>query len=76
MTPRKPRPNNSGPIPDYRSLSWKPKGLPLKAEPWQVGKRQSVGKDRSNHHAFLAEGILLVCVVWMMTFLSLKMCCR
>jgi hypothetical protein len=41
-------------LPNYRGGRWIRDGLPVTAEPWQLGKRQSAGKDRSNHRA-LAE---------------------
>lgn len=39
------------PIPHYRGVRWIRQGLPTRTEPWQVGRRQSGGKDRSDHHA-------------------------
>lgn len=50
MTPSK----NEARLPHYRGSRWIRDGLPTAGEPWQLGKRQSVDKDRSNHHA-LAE---------------------
>ena len=41
-------------LPNYRGRRWIRDGLPTAEEPWQLGKHQSAGKDRSNHHA-LAE---------------------
>ena len=41
-------------LPNYRGTRWIRDGLPTAGEQWQLGKRQSVAKDRSNHHA-LAE---------------------
>lgn len=47
MSPNK----NKTELPNYRGNRWIRNGLPKAAEPWQLGKRQSVGKDRANHHA-------------------------
>ena len=41
-------------LPVYRGHRWIREGLPTAAEPWQSGRRQSLDKDRANHHA-LAE---------------------
>jgi len=38
-------------LPNYRGRRWIRDGLPIAEEPWQLGKHQSAGKDRSNHHA-------------------------
>ncbi|MES9878423.1 MAG: metallophosphoesterase [Candidatus Sedimenticola sp. PURPLELP] len=40
-------------LPNYRGSRWIRKGLPTEGEPWQLGQRQSAGKDRSNHHALV-----------------------
>jgi hypothetical protein len=44
--------NNNVALPIYRGSRWIRDGLPSVGEPWQLGKHQSVGTDRSNHHAF------------------------
>jgi hypothetical protein len=46
--------NNVIELPKYRGRRWIREGLPADYEIWQPGKSQSMGKDRSNHHA-LAE---------------------
>lgn len=38
-------------IPRYKGRRWLPDGLPTTAETWLLGGAQSLGKDRSNHHA-------------------------
>ncbi|MEJ1354680.1 MAG: metallophosphoesterase [Candidatus Sedimenticola sp. (ex Thyasira tokunagai)] len=43
---------NKAALPNYHGSKWIRDGLPTTGQPWQLGKRQSVGKDRSNHHAF------------------------
>ena len=50
MSPKK----NEVKLPKYRGSRWIRDGLPIAAEQWQLGRRQSVDKDHSNHHA-LAE---------------------
>jgi len=47
MSPNK----NKIKLPSYRGSKWIRGGLPTKGEPWQLGKRQSIGKDRANHHS-------------------------
>lgn len=42
---------NKAELPNYRGKRWIRDGLPTATEQWQLGKRQSVDKDRSNHHA-------------------------
>ncbi|MET0103152.1 MAG: metallophosphoesterase [Sedimenticola sp.] len=49
MSPKK----NNTILPNYRGSRWIRDGLPTRGEPWQLGKRQSIGKDRSNHHALV-----------------------
>lgn len=39
-------------LPNYRGRRWIRDGLPTTGEPWQLGKRRSIDKDRGNHHAF------------------------
>ncbi|MFO8025902.1 metallophosphoesterase [Thiohalophilus sp.] len=41
-------------LPRYHGHHWIRDGLPTAVEPWQLGKQQSIDKDRANHHA-LAE---------------------
>lgn len=43
--------NNSSVLPKYRGIRWVREGLPTAQQPWQLGKRQSLDKDRTNHHA-------------------------
>lgn len=38
-------------LPHYHGEKWIRQGLPTTCEAWQLGKSQSIGKDRSNHHA-------------------------
>ena len=45
-----PNKNNTA-LPKYRGSRWIRDGLPTVGEPWQMGKHQSIGKDRSDHHA-------------------------
>jgi hypothetical protein len=46
-----PNKNNIVKLPKYHGNRWIRDGLPTTDEPWQPGKRQSVDKDRANHHA-------------------------
>lgn len=38
-------------LPKYHGKRWIREGLPTTGEMWHLGKHQSIGKDRANHHA-------------------------